>query len=139
MKNTGKKHFIPACIAVLLICSAVPVSAHRIIIEPPGDNFIAVKYDDGSPAAGAEVKLYGPEGAKIDSGITDKHGKFYFSGDQTPLRIIADDGRGHRAVRAEGHSGIARTLPVRAGALLGIAILLFIGAAFYYRGSLERS
>ena len=138
MKATCKKHFITACIAVLLICSAVPVSAHRIIIEPPGDNFVAVKYDDGSPAAGAEVELYGPEGAKIDSGITDKHGKFYFSEGPPPLRIIADDRRGHRAVWAEGHSDIAHTVPVRAGTLLGIAILVFIGAAFYYRSSRER-
>lgn len=134
MESKSKPYIIIALSSALTALLAAPAFAHRILLEMRGDDAVAVRYDDGTPARQTSVRLYDDDGNVIASGATDAQGVFNFDPSLNPYRAVADDGMGHRAEWMEGRIEAIDAIPLWLRAALGLGILLFIGAVFYFRG-----
>ena len=107
---------------------ANPAAAHRLLMERDGDFFV-VRYDDRTPAQGAQVRFYDEGGNELFAGETDREGKIKVP----PVRFAgaqADDGLGHRAFYEPGQ--ITRTIPRSLAAVLGVSFFLFVASLANY-------
>ncbi len=138
MESISRIHLIiTAGFFLLPVYLPLPVLAHRLAIHPGENNIVIVSYDDGARAASAKVRLYDSDGNEFGSGFTNESGEFHPGARSRPYRITVDDGMGHNAVWIEGHINAVHAVPLRTGVLLGLGVFMFIGAFFYYRGSLK--
>ncbi len=134
-----KSPLIVAFCLVLLVYVPSTVLAHRMLITPVEGGAVYVGYDDGGPSVGAGVKLYDAKGEEIVSGTTDEQGLFHFDAGHSPVRIVSNDGMGHRAVWEANSEDAAGQLPRWVGGLLGAGLFLFIAALFYYINTLKNT
>ncbi len=139
MVTQVKSPLIVAFCLVLLVCFPSIVLAHRMLITPVEGDAVYVGYDDGSPSVGAGVALYDAKGDEIVSGTTDEQGLFHFDADHSPVRVVSNDGMGHRAEWESNSGGTAEQLPRWVGGLLGVGVFLFTAAIFYYINTLKKT
>ncbi len=113
-------------IAMLTLVS--PAAAHRMLVERQGDYFL-VRYDDNTPAQGAQVTFFDSESQVLFTDIADGSGRVNVP--QTKFaRLQADDGLGHRAFYEPGQ--IDRTIPRPIAAALGVSFFLFAASLGNY-------
>jgi nickel transport protein len=96
---------------------------------------IAAEYDDGEPVSYAEVKIYSPEGGRVEyqNGRTDKKGRFAFLPDRAgEWKINIDGGMGHfkstvfvvdEAMDIRMKENTGRTCPRWQAVVTGISII----------------
>ncbi len=87
-------------LAIVYMASAA-VRGHPIYAsEGTGALFVKSYYDGGTPAAFADVIIYGPDGEEFITGMTDKNGVFAFLPDTAgDWKTVIDDGMGHRIIK----------------------------------------
>ncbi len=94
---------IKALTIVLIVLCLVSILAygHAMFVSMgEGAVFVQCYYDDGTAAAFADVRVYGPCRKEFASGITDKNGIFAFLPDTAgDWQAVIDDGMGHRVVK----------------------------------------
>lgn len=83
-------------IVLLFTLSTTFVYAHRMLIEPIESGLIRVGFDDGAYLENANVTIYNADEEEIFTGTTDAEGYFYYGANSDAVRIVADDGLGHR-------------------------------------------
>ena len=70
-------------------------------------------YVDGTPAAGATVTAFAPDGASIGEAITDATGRFAFQARfRCRHRLVGDVGQGHRGLFTVPEEDLPDSLPV---------------------------
>ena len=112
---------------------AATAAGHGVTHAPvEGAVAVAFGYDDGTPMAWAEVRVFAPgEAEPAWEGGTDAAGRVAFVADRPGTwRVAADDGLGHRAearieVDAEGHGGMAARAARGPGRIAGGLGVLF--------------
>lgn len=104
-----------------------------MLVEHVEDGIIYIHYDNGTPAKIATVTLYDEHGNILLEEVANDHGYVYYDGETTVYRIVADDGMGHRASSVKSEENNEESIPSFMKALLGVSILLFVAAFFYYR------
>jgi hypothetical protein len=93
---------VPAVLlaVVLLVLSGGEIWAHgmTLVLEQRDDVVVAtVRYAGGTPVAGADVVIRGPDDATYQAGRTDAGGLFAFvPAHAGEWRVLVDDGLGHR-------------------------------------------
>ncbi|MFD2043529.1 hypothetical protein ACFSTA_03980 [Ornithinibacillus salinisoli] len=120
-------------IVCITFSSPYTVFAHKMIVEQVEDGRIYVRYDNGTPAPLAYVTIYDKNGKiQLEEGV-DENGYLNYEKGLDVHRIIADDGMGHRAASNLNENTTVSTIPIFIRALLGVSILLFIGASYFFR------
>jgi hypothetical protein len=93
---------VPATLLVVvtLLLSGGELWAHgmTLVLEQRGDVVVStVRYAGGTPVAGADVVIHGPDDATYQTGRTDAAGLFAFVPARAgEWRVQVDDGMGHR-------------------------------------------
>ncbi|RXJ00310.1 hypothetical protein DS745_12315 [Anaerobacillus alkaliphilus] len=122
------------CVLVLALLQPHLVFAHRMVVEMNEPGTIQVRYDDGTNSAIALVKAFDEKGNLLFEETANDLGIVHFDSSIAIHHIIADDGIGHRASWVlEEKVNLLNAVPIWLRALLGISMLLFISALFYYR------
>ena len=125
------------CIAMIIFFFFVnqqEVYAHRMLIDLLEDErgVLQVKYDDGTVAPNAAVKMYDEDGDIVKEGTTNEDGYFNYSSPGNVEEVVADDGLGHRArTKYEGEEEFWDGVPRYMRGLLGVSVLSFIAALTY--------
>ncbi len=119
---------------IFLIIQPHVAFAHRMVVELTEPGTIQVRYDDGTISAIAVVKAFDEKGNLLFERTSNDMGRVLYDSTEAVHQIIADDGLGHRASWIlEEKESLFISIPVWIRALLGISILVFITALFYYR------
>lgn len=119
-------------VITILLVSAVPAYAHKMVIEPLEDGVIKVQYDDGSFSERTEVKVYNSKDEVIEEGKLDEEGKFTYDKSKEVSYIIAEDGLGHKAewkIGEESKKDSGGSKWVKIGAV--VLVLVAIGGISY--------
>ena len=122
----------------LLVFSALG-QAHGVRVESVPSAGVVFRYDEGSPAAFADVTVWGPAAGEEPylRGTTDAAGTFAFCPSaQGRWKIRVDDGLGHAAeteivVGPEGIAHAGHSVPDRLGRWLGGVGFIFGLAGIY--------
>ena len=133
MHRSFNRHLVSCVLTLFLIfLFSAPVSAHRMIVKPVEEGVVTVIYEGGRKARRAEVVVYSEKGEEIARGSMDENGHFHYPVDQGDVRIVAEDGIGHKAEWRSGDSyeeELPRGLTVTL-VFLGFVIIALI---FHYR------
>ena len=130
--------------ALLLLLAPVAARAHGILAESAeGGIGVRAFYEDGSPVALGEARLYAPGAVErpVFTGMTDRGGYFFFRPDAPGAwHVEIDDGMGHvvsHTMDAAGGapaSGSPGRPPRGAGAITGVSLIFGVfGWAAYFR------
>ncbi len=122
-------------IPLLVILSPSPVLAHRMLIEPVEEGIIRVVYEDGRFSRRTEVFVYDHQGRELYSGKLDNQGYFHYPPDGA-VRIVADDGLGHRV---EWRVGETFSPGAPRGITVAIVVTLFCLIAAFFRFRVNKS
>jgi len=109
------------------------VLAHRMVVELVEPGTIVVRYDDGTKSGIAIVTAFDEKGNLLFEKYVDDKGFLHYDANIIVYQIIADDGIGHRTTWSNEINDEQLDIPILVRALLGISLLLFIAAFFYYR------
>lgn len=122
--------FTLTLITIFLLFHALPVYAHKMMIEPVEDGKIKVTYADGSFSSRTVVTVYDENGTEVAQGPLDEEG--YFSYDiSTAHSFVAEDGLGHRSEWTIGEEGQAKSDPHQ-WITVGIVVLIFVIVAIIF-------
>jgi hypothetical protein len=130
-----------------LVCW-LPLHAHGLRLHASIESEtieILVGYGIGQPASGITLVAYGPGDAVLHRGTSNGRGRWSLPKPvKGPLRMVADDGAGHRVVLHISHdeltaaltedtlsSGASGPTPLRMGAGIGI-LLVIAGLAWWW-------
>lgn len=109
------------------------VLAHRMVVELDEPGTIVVRYDDGTKSGIALVTAFDKEGTVLFEKYVDDNGFLHYDANINVHQIIADDGIGHRTTWSNELKNEQLDIPILVRTLLGVSLLLFIAAFFYYR------
>ncbi len=135
-------------VVLALGLAAGPALGHGVELAAiEGGVGVAARYEDGSPMARAEVKIYAPgESEAFQEGSTDRDGRFLFHPTTNgSWRVHLDDGLGHGGehamdINSAGAAEPARTRPSRsAGLLAGLGVIWGLFSSYgWYRAKRGR-
>lgn len=103
-----------AVLAVLLTGSAAHAHGLHVFASGDGDKIRGEAYfRKGSPAKGAKIALYAPDGKRLQETLTDGEGKFVFTvAARAAYKVAVDTGDGHAAEYTLDPEELASGLPV---------------------------
>ncbi|WP_216829687.1 hypothetical protein [Alkalihalobacterium elongatum] len=126
-----RKHFAQfVMIILILIIFAIPVHAHKMLIDPIEEGKIQVVYEDGSHSNRTIVYAYDDEGNEVANGSLDENGYFYYEPNEATF-FVADDGIGHRTEWRVGEEILVKSDPHR-WITVGIVVAIFISIAVFF-------
>jgi len=89
------KKWIICVILCIFLFKAMPVNAHKLLIDHIEPGVLHVIYEDGSHSTRTIVTAYDADRNEIRSGTLDENGYFYYDAEEAAF-FVADDGIGHR-------------------------------------------
>lgn len=97
-------------------------------------------YEDGTPMAFADYRIYSPDGKIFSQGMLDKYGRILFLPDKPgKWKIEVDDGMGHGTIKEIEISDLENpeifkkfSIPIYFKLLLGISIIAGLTGIFFY-------
>lgn len=123
--------------AVVLVIDA-PVSAHKMYVEPVEEGVVQVYYEGGRTPRRCEVVVYNQRGEEIARGGLDEDGLFHYPADQGDVRVVANDGMGHRSEWRTGDAH-GQGLPRFVTVVLVVLGLLGVAAFFNQRAKKKQA
>ncbi|WP_100406076.1 hypothetical protein [Bacillus solitudinis] len=135
-----KREFLVKSLLAMLIIIAFPLNvyAHKMIIEPIGENKVRVHYEDKSFSSRTIVQVLDEEGHLLFEERLDEKGHFDFGDMKEAHLLVADDGIGHRGEWVVGEEKEAPFL--NKWVTVAVVSLSFIVIAwFFYQRTRSRT
>lgn len=131
-KKMHKLYLTIILLTVFLFSSALPVYAHKMLIDLVEPGKVAVFYEAGSFSERTKVIVYDENMNELAQGNLDESGHFSFSQDLNAFIISADDGMGHKVSMQIGDIQQASQQPRSTKFMQVFAVLISMIIISYY-------
>lgn len=115
MRTTRPIRFRTVIAALGLMMAASAAWAHGLNLFATAEGATiqgTLRYADGTPAIGAPIIAYAPDGARIAEASTDATGRFEFQARlRCRHRLVGDAGQGHRGLFTVAAEDLPESLP----------------------------